>query len=162
MSKDNEKDGDIIDNVYNFYRRFEENMYKVGEINRIIRQYSSSESPGLMSSINNGIPRPNTSTNTIIDTARTRPGNSLNNTDSSRLVQTHSARNSTAGSSGATQKTTDSSFSNSDKYKKLRSRLHVWDEIRTDPDDPSMIWVIKRNGMGDIIDLYYWIDESDD
>src|SRR5215204_3369927 len=81
QSKDNEKNGDIIDYVYNFYRRFEENKYEVGEINRIIRQHSSSESPGLMSSINNGTPRPNTNTNTIIDTARIRPGNSLNNTD---------------------------------------------------------------------------------
>ena len=132
MSKDNEKDGDIIDNVYNFYRRFEENNYKVGEIRRIIRQHSSSESPGLMSSINNGTPRPNTNANTIIDTARTRPGNSLNNTDSSRLVQTHSTRNPTAGSSKATQKTTESSFLNSDKYEKPRSGLLPWKELRPD------------------------------
>jgi hypothetical protein len=161
VSKDNEKNGDIIDYVYNFYRRFEENKYKVGEINRIINQHSSSESPGLMSSINNGTPRPNTNTNTIIDTARIRPGNSLNNTDSSRLVQTHSTRNSTAGSSEATQKTTDSSFSTSNKYEKLRSGLHMGKEISPDPEDPSKIWVIKRNFLGDIVDLY-WTDESND
>jgi hypothetical protein len=168
VSKDNEKNGDIIDYVYNFYRRFEENKYKVGEINRIIRQHSSSESPGLMSSINNGTPRPNTNTNTntIIDTARIRPGNSLNNTDSSRLVQTHSTRNSTAGSSEATQKTTDSSFSTSDKYEKLRSGLHMGEEISPDPEDPrkrkkenNERWVIKRNFMGDIIDLYMIDDD---
>src|SRR5918995_4087375 len=161
VSKDNEKNGDIIDYVYNFYRRFEENNYKVGEIRRIIRQHSSSEYTGLMSSINNGTLRPNTNTNTIIDTARTRPVNSLNNTDSSRLVQTHSTRNSTAGSSEATQKTTDSSFSSSDKYEKLRSGLGIWEEICPDPEAPSIMWFIKRNGMGDIIDLYM-IDEPDD
>jgi hypothetical protein len=161
VSKDNENYGDIIDYVYNFLRGFEENKYKVGEINRIINQHSSSKSPGLMSSINHGTLRPNTNTNTIIDTASTRPGNSLNNTDSSRLVQTHSTRNSTAGSSEATQKTTDSSFSTSDKYEKLRSGLHIGKELRPDPEDPSKIWVIKRNGMGDIIDLYM-IDEPDD
>src|SRR5215208_705747 len=158
VSKDNEKYGDIIDFVYNFFRGFEENKYKVGEINRIINQHRASESPGLMSSINNGTLRPNTNTNTIIDTARTRPLNSVNNTDSSRLVQTHSTRNSAAGSSEATQKTTDSSFSTSDKYEKLRSSLGIWDEISPDPEDPSKMWVIKRNGMGDIIDLYM-IDE---
>jgi hypothetical protein len=161
VSKDNEKNGDIIDYVYNFYRRFEENKYKVGEINRIIRQHSSSESPGLMSSINNGTPRPNTNTNPVIDTARTKPGNTLNNTDSHRLVQTHSTRNSTASSSEATQKTTDPSFSTSDKYEKPRSSLLPWTERLPDSDDPSKIWVIKRNGMGDIIDLYM-IDEPYD
>jgi hypothetical protein len=158
VSKDNEKNGDIIDYVYNFYRRFEENNYKIGEISRIIRQHSSSEYTGLMSSINNGTPRPNTNTNTIIDTARIRPVNSLNNTDSSRLVQTHSTRNSTAGSNEATQKTTDSSFSTSNKYEKLRSSLHPWDELCPDSEDPRKRkkekWVIKRNFMGDIIDLY--------
>jgi len=161
VSKDNEKYGDIIDFVYNFFRGFEENKYKVGEINRIINQHRASESPGLMSSINNGTLRPNTNTNTIIDTARTRPLNSVNNTDSSRLVQTHSTRNSTAGSSEATQKTTDSSFSTSDKYEKLRSGLHMGKEISPDPEDPSKIWVIKRNFLGDIVDLY-WTDESND
>jgi hypothetical protein len=160
VSKDNEKNGDIIDYVYNFLKGFEENEYKVGEINRIINQHSSSKSPGLMSSINNGTLRPNTNTNTIIDTARTKPGNSLNNTDLSRLVQTQSTRNSGGGSSEATQKTTDSSFSNSDKYEKLRSRLGIWDEICTDPEDPSVVWVIKRNSMGNIYDLY--MIESDD
>ena len=160
-SKGNEKYGDIIDDFYNFLRGLEENKYKVGEIKRIINQHRSSESPGLMSSINNGNLRPNTNTNTIIDTARTRPVNSLNNTDSSRLVQTHSTRNSTAGSSEATQKTTDSSFSSSDKYEKLRSGLGIWEEICPDPEDPSIMWFIKRNGMGDIIDLYM-IDEPDD
>ena len=163
VSKDNEKYGDIIDYVYNFFRGFEENKYKVGEINRIIRQHSSSESPGLMSSINDGTLRPNTNTNTIIDTARTRPVNSLNNTDSSRLVQTHSTRNSTAGSSEATQKTTDSSFSTSNKYEKLRSGLHMGKGISPDPEDPRKRkkekWVIKRNCMGDIIDLYMIYDD---
>ena len=159
--KDNEKNGDSIDYVYNFLRGLEEYKYKVGEIKRIINQNRSSESPGLMSSINNGTLRPNTNTNTIIDTARTRPVNSLNNTDSSRLVQTHSTRNSTAGSSEVTQKTTDSSFSSSDKYEKQRSSLNIGEEIYIDPDDPSMVCVIKRNCMGNIIDLY-WIDESDD
>jgi hypothetical protein len=132
--KDNEKNGDIVDYVYNFLRGLEEKEYKVGEIHRIINQHSSSESPGLMSSINNGTLRPNTNTNTntIIDTARTRPGNSLNNTDSSRLVQTHSTRNPTAGSSKATQKTTESSFLNSDKYEKPRSGLLPWKELRPD------------------------------
>jgi hypothetical protein len=157
-SKDNEKYGDIIGYVYNFFRGLEENKYKVGEIKRIINQNSASESPGLMSSISNGTLRPNTNTNTIIDTARTRPVNSLNNTDSSRLVPTHSTRNSTAGSSEATQKTTDSSFSTSDKYEKLRSGLHMGEEISPDPEDPRKRkkekWVIKRNLMGDIIDLY--------
>jgi hypothetical protein len=157
-SKDNEKYGDIIGYVYNFFRGLEENKYKVGEIKRIINQNSASESPGLMSSISNGTLRPNTNINTIIDTARTRPVNSLNNTDSSRLVPTHSTRNSTAGSSEATQKTTDSSFSTSDKYKKLRSGLHMGEEISPDPEDPRKRkkekWVIKRNLMGDIIDLY--------
>ena len=160
VSKDNEKYGDIIDDFYNFLRGLEEKKYKVGEIKRIINQHRSSEFPGLMSSINNGTLRPNTNTNTIIDTARTRPVNSLNNTDSSRLVQTHSTRNSTAGSSEATQKTTDSSFSTSDKYEKPRSGLGIWKEKRPDSDDPSKIWVIKRNGMGDIMDLYM-IDEPD-
>jgi hypothetical protein len=157
-SKDNEKYGDIIGYVYNFFRGLEENKYKVGEIKRIINQNSASESPGLMSSISNGTLRPNTNINTIIDTARTRPVNSLNNTDSSRLVPTHSTRNSTAGSSEATQKTTDSSFSTSDKYEKLRSGLHMGEEISPDPEDPRKRkkekWVIKRNLMGDIIDLY--------
>ena len=161
VSKDNEKSGDIIDYVYNFYRRFEENKYKVGEINRIINQHSSSESPGLMSSINNGTLHLNTNTNTIIDTARTRPANSLNNTDSSCLVQTHSTRNSTAGSTEAAQKTADSSFATSDKYEKLSSGLHNWKELCSDPEDPSKTWVIKRNGMGNIMDLYM-IDEPDD
>jgi len=114
-----------------------------------------------MSSINNGTLRPNTNTNPIIDTARTRPGNTLNNTDSYRLVQTRSTRNPATGSREATQKTTDSLLSNSDKYKKLRSSLHIRDEIYIAPEDPSMMWVIKRNGMGDIYDLYR-IDESDD
>jgi hypothetical protein len=159
--KDNEKNGDIVDYVYNFLRGLEENKYKVGEIKRIINQHRSSESPGLMSSINNGTLRPSTNTKTIIDTARTRPVNSLNNTDSSRLVQTHSTRNSTAGSSEVTQKTTDSSFSTSDKYEKLRSGLHMGEEISPDPEDPSIMWFIKRNFMGDIIDLYM-IDEPDD
>ena len=154
VSKDNEKYGDIIDYVYNFFRGFQENKYKVGEIHRIINQHISSESPGLMSSINNGALRPNTNTNTIIDTAGKRPGNTLNNTDSHRLVQTHSTRNSTDGSSEVTQKTIDSSFSISDKYEKLRSSLNIGEEIYIDPEDPSMVWVIKRNGMGDIIDLY--------
>jgi hypothetical protein len=85
----------------------------------------------------------------------------VNNTDSSRLVQTHSTRNSTAGSSHPTQKTTDSSFSTSDKYEKLRSGLQIGKEIRPDPEDPSIMWVIKRNLMGDIMDLYM-IDEPDD
>jgi hypothetical protein len=163
VSKDNEKYGDIIDDFYNFLRGLEENKYKVGEINRIINQHRSSEYTGLMSSINNGTLRPNTNTNTIIDTARTRPVNSLNNTDSSRLVQTHSTRNSTAGSSEATQKTTDSSFSTSDKYEKLHPGLHMGEEISPDPEDPRKRkkekWVIKRNFMGEIIDLYM-IDES--
>jgi hypothetical protein len=158
VSKDNEKYGDVIDYFYNFLRGLEENKYKVGEIKRIINQNSASESPGLMSSINNGNLCPNTNTNTIIDNARTRPGNSLNNTDSSRLVHTHSARNSTAGSSEETRKTSDSSFSNSDKYEKLRSSLHMGEEISPDPEDPRKRkkekWVIKRNLMGDIIDLY--------
>jgi hypothetical protein len=160
VSKDNEKNGDIIDYVYNFLRGFEENKYKVGEINRIINQHRLSESPRLMSSINNGTLLPSTNTNTVIDTARTRPGNLLNNTDLSRLVQTQSTRNSSGGSSKETQKTTDSSFSKSDKYEKLRARLHPWDELRIDPDDPSTVWIIKRNGLGDIYDLY-WMDESD-
>ncbi|HYZ65814.1 MAG TPA: hypothetical protein VE574_03715, partial [Nitrososphaeraceae archaeon] len=82
VGKNNEKNGGIIDYVYNFFRGLEENKYKVGEIHRIINQHISSESPGLMSSINNGALRPNTNTNTIIDTTRTRPGNSVNNTDS--------------------------------------------------------------------------------
>jgi hypothetical protein len=165
VSKVNEKNGDTIDYVYDFLRGFEEKEYKVGEINRIINQHSSPRSPGLMSSINNGTLRPNTNTNTIIDTARTRPVNSLNNTGSSRLIQTHSTRNSTAGSSEATQKTTDSSFSTSDRYEKLRSGLHMGEEISPDPEDPRKRkkekWVIKRNLMGDIIDLYM-IDEPDD
>jgi hypothetical protein len=161
VSKDNEKYGDIVDYAYNFLRGLEEKKYKVGEIKRIINQHRSSEFPGLMSSINNGTLRPNTNTNTIIDTARIRPVNSVNNIDSSRLAQTHSTRNSTAGSSEATQKTTDSSFSTSDKYEKLRSGLHMGEEISPDPDDPSKMWVIKRNGMGDIYDLYM-IDESYD
>jgi hypothetical protein len=161
VSKVNEKYGDIIDDFYNFLRGLEENKYKVGEIKRIINQHRSSESPGLMSSINNGNLRPNTNTNTIIDTARTRPVNSLNNTDSSRLVKTHSTRNSIAGSSQPTQKTTDSSFSTSDKYEKLRSSLNMGEELLPDSDDPSKIWVITRNLMGDIVDLYL-IDEPDD
>jgi hypothetical protein len=163
MSKVNEKYGHIIDDFYNFLRGLEENKYKVGEIKRIINQNSASEYTRLMSSINNGTLRPNTNTNTIIDTARTRPVNSLNNTDSSRLVQTHSTRNSTAGSSEATQKTTDSSFSTSDKYEKLRSGLHMGEEISPDPEDPRKRkkekWVIKRNLMGDIIDLYMIDDD---
>ena len=146
VSKDNEKYGDIVDYVYNFLKGLEENKYKVGEIKRIINQNSSSESPGLMSSINNGTLRPNTNTNTIIDTARIRPVNSLNNTDSSRLVQTHSTRNSTAGSSEATQKTTDSSFSTSDKYEKLRSSLDIGQEISPDPEDPR-----ERCGSSNVI-----------
>ena len=77
------------------------------------------------------------------------------------MIQNHSTRNSTAGSSEATQKTTNSSFSTSDKYEKLRSRLGIWDEICPDSEDPSKIWIIKRNGMGDIVDLY-WTDESND
>jgi hypothetical protein len=154
VSKVNEKYGDIIDDFYNFLRGLEENKYKVGEIKRIINQHRSSESPGLVSSINNGTLRPNTNTNTIIDNARTRPVNSLNNADSSRLVHTHSARNSTAGSSEATRKTTDSSFSTSDKYEKLRSRLGMWEELSPDPEDPRKMWFIERNGIGDIVDLY--------
>jgi hypothetical protein len=166
VSKDNEKYGDIIHYVYNFFKGLEENKYKVGEIHRIINQHSSSESPGVMSSINNSTLRPNTNTNTIIDTARTRSVNSPNNTDSSRLVQTHSTRNSTVGSSEATQKTTYSSFSTSDKYEKLRSGLHMGEEISPDPEDPrkrkkenNERWVIKRNFMGDIIDLYMIDDD---
>ena len=161
VSKDNEKYGDIIHYVYNFFKGLEENKYKVGEIHRIINQNSASKSPGLMSSINNGTLRPNTNTNTINNIARTRPVNSMNNTDSSRLVQTHSTRNSTVGSSEATQKTTDFSLSNNDKYEKPRIRLGIWKEKLPDSDDPSKIWVIKRNGMGDIYDLYM-IDESYD
>jgi hypothetical protein len=165
VTKDNEKYGDVIDYFYNFFRGFEENKYKVGEINRIINQHRSSESPGLMSSTNNGTLRPNTNTNTINNIARTRPVNSLNNADSSRLVQTHGTRNSTAGSSEETRKTTDFSLSNNDKYEKLRSGLHIGEEISPDPEDPRKRkkekWVIKRNFMGDIIDLYM-IDEPDD
>jgi hypothetical protein len=82
-----------------------------------------------------------------------------------RLVPTHSTRNSTAGSSEGTQKTTDSLFSTSDKYEKLRSGLHMGEEISPDPEDPRKRkkekWVIKRNFMGKIIDLYM-IDEPDD
>jgi hypothetical protein len=169
VSKDNEKYGDIIHYVYNFFKGLEENKYKVGEIkriinqNRIINQHSPSESPGVMSSINNSTLRPNTNTNTIIDTARTRSVNSPNNTDSSRSVQTHSTRNSTVGSSEATQKTTYSSFSASDKYEKLRSGLHMGEEISPDAEGPRKRkkekWVIKRNFMGDIIDLYMIEDD---
>jgi len=74
QSKDNEKNGDIIDYVYNFLRGFEENKYKVGEINRIINQHRLSESPRLMSWINNGTLRPSTNTNTSLTLQGQGPG----------------------------------------------------------------------------------------
>lgn len=156
--KDNENNGDIIDYVYSNLKEIEEKEYKISEIKRIISQHRSSVDYYNPRSIDYYNPPPNTNTN--IDTGGTRPEDILNNTDYFPTVQTYGTTSSSAGSSEAIEKTTDSSSPSNYKYEKqhFSSHKHL-DEIPPNPEDASPKWVIKRNIRGEVIDLYMIDDD---